>query len=106
MNDPEQPRPHREVALAGLERRERAHHCALQCILGVVLVANDRAAVAVQRLMMAVVEHRECARAAPRHEPREQLVARQPAAEPKLRPASHWKRKIAHRSHIGNAADS
>ncbi|HWX98005.1 MAG TPA: hypothetical protein VNZ01_14280 [Solirubrobacteraceae bacterium] len=41
VNDPKQPWPHGNVALAGLQRSERPHHRALQCILSVVLVAHD-----------------------------------------------------------------
>jgi hypothetical protein len=41
VNDPKQPRPHCNIALAGLQRRKGPHHRTLQRILGVVLVVDD-----------------------------------------------------------------
>src|SRR5262249_62282936 len=61
---------------------------------------------AVERLVMALVEHCECACAPFAYKPREPLVAQQPPHERKLGRALNWERDIAHRSRIGNAADS
>ncbi len=59
VGDPEQPRAQLEVAPLLLQRREGAREGALQRVLRVLLVAQDRAAVAVQRLVMAFVGRRE-----------------------------------------------
>jgi hypothetical protein len=59
VGDPEQPRAQVEVALLVLQRRVRLGHRALQRVARVLVVVQDRAAVAVQRLVMALVERSE-----------------------------------------------
>ena len=53
VGDPEQPWAKRGVAPSTLQRRQRGRERGLQRILGVRLVTHDRAAVAVQRLVLA-----------------------------------------------------
>ena len=61
-----------------LQRRERPRHRALQRVLRVLLVAQDRAAVAVQRLVMALVDRRERRRVATRRARAQRALAPEP----------------------------
>jgi hypothetical protein len=84
VDDPEEPRPQLEVPPLVLERGERPDHRALQGVLGVMVVAQDRAAVAVEVLVVALIDRRERLGAAARDRGR----ARGPAAacgEPEAR---------------------
>ena len=58
VRDAEEPRAKRRVAAAVRERDERADHRRLQRVLRVRVVAQDRAAVAVERLVIALVDRR------------------------------------------------
>jgi hypothetical protein len=72
--DAEQPGPERSVALVLLKRGKRRGERRLQRILGVLIVAQHRTAVAIQRLVVALVQDREGALAARRNELRKALV--------------------------------
>jgi hypothetical protein len=102
---PEQPRPHGKVALLGAQRHERARHRALQCVLRIVLVAHDRPAVAIERLMVALIQHGIRPHAALRCEPREPLVARKSSGESKFGRTADRERKFVHRPPSNNVAD-
>lgn len=56
VDDPEQPGSDGEIALADAKRDERARHRVLKHVLRLLGVAQDRAAVAEERLVMALVE--------------------------------------------------
>ena len=56
VGDPEQPGSEIEVASLVLKRRKRARDGVLQRVLRVLFVAHDRPAVAIQRLVMALVD--------------------------------------------------
>jgi len=60
VRDAEQPRPQLEIAFLEAQRRERLGHRALQCVARLLVVAEERAAVPIQRAMVALVHRREC----------------------------------------------
>jgi hypothetical protein len=64
VGDPEQPRAQLDVPRLVLQRREGERHRALQRVLRVVIVVQDRAAVAIQGLVMAFVNRSEGSRVA------------------------------------------
>ena len=86
-----------------LQRREAPWHRALQRILRVLVVVQDRAAVAIQRLVMAQVERRE----------RRRVPARRPRAQRRLPAQRGQAASVAralgghgrHHPRIGNARD-
>src|SRR5579875_287646 len=75
VGDPVQPGPQRRRAPLLAKRGQRSGERRLQRVLRVLVVAENRAAVAVQRLVVALVDDRERALAAPGGLPRQQLVA-------------------------------
>jgi hypothetical protein len=103
VRDPEQPCPYWHARLQAPQRSQRTRHRRLQRILGILLVAHDRAAVAIQRLMMTLVEQRKATRVAIRGQLRKPLVAAPPQPEGPRSPRGHARGVIAHRSSIDNA---
>jgi hypothetical protein len=77
VDDQEQPRSQRRVALPPLQRQERAGQRGLQSILRVGVVAHNRAAVAIQLPVIAVVDRRERPLVSGPHQACEPLVAKQ-----------------------------
>jgi non-canonical (house-cleaning) NTP pyrophosphatase len=59
VGDPKQPRTQRRIALAALQRGKRARQRRLERVLGVGIVVQDRTAVAIQVLVIALVDRRE-----------------------------------------------
>jgi hypothetical protein len=59
VRDPEQPRAQLEVPLLVAQGRQSLGHRALQRIARILVVVQDRPAVAVQRLVMALVHGRQ-----------------------------------------------
>jgi hypothetical protein len=102
VGDAEEPRAHLEVAPLALQRRERSSHRALQCVARVLVVSEDRSAVAVQRLVVALVEDRERLRVARGRKRAQHRIA----PEPQHRSGGHRGacRDVRHVSRIGNAA--
>jgi hypothetical protein len=66
MGDAEQPRAHLEIAFLEPQRRVRLGHRALQRVARLLVVAEERAAIAIQRTMVALVHRRERRSAAAR----------------------------------------
>ena len=66
--------PRRRCRRALVQRGQRARHRGLKDVLRVVLVVHDRAAIAVERLVMALVQGAEGPLVAPRGEAHEPLV--------------------------------
>ena len=103
VRDPEEPRPDLEVPLLLLEGGEGLRHGALQGVLGVLVVAQDRPRVAVELLVMAPVEGRERPLVPPQGE---RPQGRRPAQAVQGHPPRNaggrhpWR---VHSSHIGNA---
>src|SRR5579859_312424 len=75
VGDPVQPGPQRRVALTLAQRLERLGEGRLERVLSVRVLADDRPAVAVQRLVIALVDGRERALAATGCLSGQQLVA-------------------------------
>jgi hypothetical protein len=96
VRDAEQPRAHRHVAAAAAQGLEGTRHRRLQRIAGILVVAQDRAAVAIQRLVMALEEHRERPRIARRGQRRQPFVAQQAQRPADHRGASDGDRMRAH----------
>src|SRR4051812_11379577 len=81
MRDPEQPRTQIEVASFVLQRGVGTRHRALQRVLRVLVVAQDRAAVAIELVVMTLVGDRE-GRSVATNVPRAEAVgAAQPQRE-------------------------
>jgi hypothetical protein len=59
VGDTEQPRAHIEVAFLEPQCRERLGHRALQRVARLLVVAEERAAIAIQRAVVALVHRRE-----------------------------------------------
>jgi hypothetical protein len=66
VRDPEEPRTQRHVGLVTPKGLPRLGHRVVQGIAGVVVVAQDRSAVAIQRLVMTLVDRSERLRVAAR----------------------------------------
>jgi hypothetical protein len=77
VRDPEQPRLERDLAVLPGERAKRAHHRVLERVLGVLPVAEDRAAIAVQGLVVTVVDRGERRRIAVRGKASQPIVRQQ-----------------------------
>jgi uncharacterized membrane protein YdbT with pleckstrin-like domain len=78
VGDPVQPRTQRDLPRLARERAQRLDHRVLQRIRGVVAVAENRVAVAMQRPMMALEDRGHRALAARSRQPRQAGVGRQP----------------------------
>jgi hypothetical protein len=74
VSDPEQPWPHRSVAAAGSKSAVGRGKCRLERILSIGFVTYDRAAVAVERRLVALVQGRERPLAAIAGQARQTLV--------------------------------
>src|SRR5512134_1948134 len=82
VRDLEQPRAQRDLAALAWQRSQRAEHRALQRILGIVGIAEDRAAVTVEVLVVAVENRSERGRIAVRCSGRDPLLAARPEPLP------------------------
>ena len=100
VRDPEQPGPQLEVPLLVAQGRQGLGHGALQRIARVLVVVQDRPAVAIQRLVMALVHRRQCRVVATGR-----LRAQRKSAPPLQRRGQPGGRRLlhGHTPHIGNA---
>ena len=105
VRDPVQPGSQRDLARLARQRAIRLEHRGLQRVGGVVPVADDRVAVPVQRLMMALEDHREGGLAAARRPARESLVghASQRRSRRSEDGSAGWEGVGLHALSIGNA---
>ncbi len=87
VSDPEQPRTHRRAALSSPQRHQRPGERGLKGVLGIRLVAHDRPAIPVQRLVIALVQRRERPLVAA---PRSDGPAARRRTEPARRAARSW----------------
>ena len=100
VGDPEQPRAQLEVAPLVAQGRQRLGHRALQRIARVLVVVQDRAAVAIEGLVMALVHRRQRRRVRTRR-----LRAQRGCPPPSQRRCQPGGRHLfpGHTPHIGNA---
>ncbi len=82
VRDPKQPRTQRRVALPTPQRHKRARERRLQRVLRVGVLAHNRAAIAIKRLVIALVDRRERPLAAAPDKPSEPLVPEQRNPDP------------------------